>query len=715
MKDYILTLLSSYLDGHTKQQKVIIWTGNGCHAKGTKIMMADGSSKNVEDIKVGDKLMGDDSTPRLVKRLCRNKGQMYKVIPIKGKPYIVNEDHVLCLKATSIGGISFNEKEKRWKLLWQERDENGYPKACCKNFPIRYDGKQLYKKSVTYYDTREDAKREADKYRDELRKQDQVIKKGDIFDIKLKDYLKIKDKIGVRNYNGFKASVEFKNKKLDLDPYILGYWLGDGHSYSTAFTTDDQEIVEYFEEYFKKFNLNVIKYKHQHYNVTNKNVWGLGSNHFLNILKEYDLLQNKHVPSDFKFNSREKRLRLLAGLIDSDGHYQKASRQYEFNMKSEKLIDDIIYLARSLGFGAYKKKCTKTCTNAPGGPKEGTYYRTQIFGKGLEDIPSILVRKQVLERKCKKDATLTGLKFEKLTIDDYYGFELDGNHRYLMDDFTVTHNSNGKSVCINFFQAAFGAYCGVLPITVLTRKQGGAGNATPELADTWGKRFVVFQEPENDDKLYIGRMKELSGSDWIYARKLFRDPIKFKPQFKLVLTCNKLPHIDSTDGGTWRRLRVTPWESEFVDLDKNGLCYGKKLKAKQFPKDYDINEKCEKWKRVFMWYLIKEYYPKYKTDGLREPDKVLAFTNKYKKDSDIYLEYLDENLIRSGNKKDYQPIDLIYGAFKFWYRESYANNKCPSKKELREYMENHEYDCRKGYVFGVRFSTDDDIQDELDA
>ena len=73
--------------------------------------------------------------------------------------------------------------------------------------------------------------------------------------------------------------------------------------------------------------------------------------------------------------------------------------------------------------------------------------------------------------------------------------------------------SNGKSVCINFFQAAFGGYCGVLPITVLTRKQGGSGSATPELADTWGKRFVVFQEPENDDKLYIGRMKELSGSD----------------------------------------------------------------------------------------------------------------------------------------------------------------------------------------------------------
>ena len=52
---------------------------------------------------------------------------MYKVIPTKGKPYVVNENHVLCLKATKIGSLSFSEKEKHWKLLWQERNEFGYP------------------------------------------------------------------------------------------------------------------------------------------------------------------------------------------------------------------------------------------------------------------------------------------------------------------------------------------------------------------------------------------------------------------------------------------------------------------------------------------------------------------------------------------------------------------------------------------------------------
>jgi P4 family phage/plasmid primase-like protien len=274
--------------------------------------------------------------------------------------------------------------------------------------------------------------------------------------------------------------------------------------------------------------------------------------------------------------------------------------------------------------------------------------------------------------------------------------------------------SNGKSVCINFFQTAFGDYCGILPITVLTRKQGGSSGATPELADTWGKRFVVFQEPENDDKLYIGRMKELSGSDWVYARKLFRDPIKFQPQFKLVLTCNKLPHIGSTDGGTWRRLRVTPWESEFVDLDKDGLCYGKPMTADQYPKDYDINEKCEKWKKVFLWHLITHYYPTYRKSGsIHEPEKVKEFTNKYKKDSDIYFEYLDKNIIKTNDKKDTMTIDVIYSGFRYWHKEAY-NGGCPVLKQLKEYMENHDYDIKKSkYVYGVKSACDEEVEEEL--
>ena len=64
-------------------------------------MMYDGSVKMVQDIKVGDQLMGDDSTPRNVLSLARGREKLYKVIPRKGESYVVNESHILSLKCAT--------------------------------------------------------------------------------------------------------------------------------------------------------------------------------------------------------------------------------------------------------------------------------------------------------------------------------------------------------------------------------------------------------------------------------------------------------------------------------------------------------------------------------------------------------------------------------------------------------------------------------------
>ena len=73
--------------------------------------------------------------------------------------------------------------------------------------------------------------------------------------------------------------------------------------------------------------------------------------------------------------------------------------------------------------------------------KEGTYNRTFIHGKGLEEIPVRCERKKCPPRKQIKDALVTRIKVVKKEEDDYYGFELDGNRRYVLGDFTVTHNT----------------------------------------------------------------------------------------------------------------------------------------------------------------------------------------------------------------------------------------------------------------------------------
>lgn len=77
---------------------MLLYGTPGCHQKGTNILMYDGSFKKVEDINVGDILMGPDSKPREVLKLVRGNDLMYKIIPNKGKEFVVNSDHILHLK-----------------------------------------------------------------------------------------------------------------------------------------------------------------------------------------------------------------------------------------------------------------------------------------------------------------------------------------------------------------------------------------------------------------------------------------------------------------------------------------------------------------------------------------------------------------------------------------------------------------------------------------
>ena len=71
-------------------------TGLGkCFAPGTEILMFDGTVKCVEDIKEGEQVMGVDSSPRTVVGLAHGTETMYRVTPVKGDPYVVNESHIL--------------------------------------------------------------------------------------------------------------------------------------------------------------------------------------------------------------------------------------------------------------------------------------------------------------------------------------------------------------------------------------------------------------------------------------------------------------------------------------------------------------------------------------------------------------------------------------------------------------------------------------------
>lgn len=382
LRDYQENIVDIYNQHISKQESggggiLEIFCGAGkCLGLNTPIMMFDGTIKMVQDVVVGDLLMGDDSTPRKVLTLAQGREQMYKVIPNKGDSYVVNESHILSLKSST----NFNKK----------------------------------------------------------------YTKNSIHDISVLDFLKLPKTFHGRAgpLVGYRVPIIFPKKVVDLDPYLLGFWLGDGWSKGAGITIQDSTILKYFVSdcFQNKHSSLYLQYtgKHYDYRINSINKKTTGSNYFLNILKKYDLINNKHIPHHYKCNERQVQLELLAGLIDSDGC--TSNNCYEIIQKNETLLDDIIYLSRSLGFAAYKKQCKKSCMYK-GEKREGTYYRTFIHGKGLEEIPVKCPRKKLNIRKQIKSALHTRIRLEKMSIDNYYGFEIDGNRRFVLGDCTVTHNT----------------------------------------------------------------------------------------------------------------------------------------------------------------------------------------------------------------------------------------------------------------------------------
>ena len=675
VREYVITTLSSFLSGKTSDEKFHIWTG--CHSKNSEILMSNGDIKKVQDVKLGDSLMGDDSTPRIVKKLHTGIDEMYQINTSKGHQFTVNKDHILCIKATEIGSIYNCKKENRIKVLWQEKDLLGYPTNVSKNFPYKSNTKKVYRKNVFYYNTQQEALQAAEDFKDNLKNNENYIRNNDIIEIPVKEFVKIQNKIGKRNYYIYSNGVDFEHNAVDLDPYILGYWIGDGNSNSSAITTMDNEVIEYFNNTLK---LNATIHNK---NKTAKTYYysnGRGkSNYFFEFLKNNNLINNKHIPFNYKTNSKKIRLELLAGLIDSDGHYQKKSNQYEITLKQEHIIDDIVYIALSLGFASKKKQCTKSWISN-GEKKYNNYYNCIIYGNGIENIPVLLDRKKAYPRNINKNATKYSFNIKKIDNDKYYGFTVDKNHRYLTSDFICHHNcgGNGKSKLIELFSMSLGEYKTNLPISLLTQKRGSSSSASPELSKTKGKRFACLQEPDHNEKINVGLMKELTGGDMIEARALYSEPIEFKPQFKLILTCNSLPEMPPEDEGTWRRVRLVEFISKFVK-DPNPK------NQWEFPIDTELTSKLSTWKEAFMSILVHYYINVYKKQGLNEPEDVLEVTNNYKKVNDFYSEFIDNVIIENPKGKLHVPNAVRL--FKNWFKESGCSSDMPKQKKFTTYMD----------------------------
>lgn len=216
--------------------------------------------------------------------------------------------------------------------------------------------------------------------------------------------------------------------------------------------------------------------------------------------------------------------------------------------------------------------------------------------------------------------------------------------------------SNGKSLTIDFFEKAIGDYAVKLPIAFLTQRRGHSGAASPEVIRLKGKRFACLQEPGNDERLNVGLMKEVTGGDVIVARGLYKDCMEIKPQFKLLLTANTLPEVPSADGGTWRRIKLLPFDSKFVDNPDPE-------KINEFLIDYDLPGKLPDLAPYLLSLLIELYYD-YAENGNPPPPDVTAATNEYKRRSDHMQLFVDTHIeVQEDAHIDFGELFELYKVF----------------------------------------------------
>ena len=261
----------------------------------------------------------------------------------------------------------------------------------------------------------------------------------------LKEY-KRKRKISYRNPLGIEyvcsipknKGVEMPYNKTKVDAYTFGLLLGDGSfRYCSCYYTQDPKDLEVERKYIP---YNIIKWKAKYAYRINIPNWH-------KILEEYGLYnkksEDKFIPDEYKYNSKEVRLNLLKGLMDSDGTLDNKGR-YIIALSSKRMIEDIAFICRSLGYNcSYTIK--KTGYKVNGVIKECLpSYTLTIFTR---DIIANLPRKQKKEKIITNQYSINKELRTKIINIEYVGKQkakcvtVDSKDNcYLIGDFVTTHN-----------------------------------------------------------------------------------------------------------------------------------------------------------------------------------------------------------------------------------------------------------------------------------
>ena len=244
------------------------------------------------------------------------------------------------------------------------------------------------------------------------------------------------------------------------------------------------------------------------------------------------------------------------------------------------------------------------------------------------------------------------------------------NTYFLM--FIGDSGANGKSQLLNLMKLAMGDFGEKVEVTLLTRKRNNANEANTEKVKLMNKRFAFLSEPEDGEKINIGLLKELTGSEEIVARGLYQDSLSFVMEAKLFLACNELPEIKGEDTALWRRIRVIDFPSRFVDEPKE---------ADEYKIDRTLPSRMREnisWRQTFMKILLEYYYK-----DISEPNEVKLKTNEYRQENNEFFNWMEENI----EYKENALLQLKDVCLLFLNKQKiHSKESTKYKKEIEKYI-----------------------------
>lgn len=376
------------ITGITFEKDPTAGVGGPCHRKDTKILMASGEYKEVQNIKKGEYTLGVDNLPKKVIQLFNGVSDIYKVEQTRGNDYYTTGDHLLYLISRDTKVATQNKtrliKTKNWNNLTDYQ----------KSFYVGIKNK----KQLKFYNN----------YKEPT----------------LDPYF-----VGLWIGDGYrdKAGI-IVNKTADIE--ILEYLQHLSIITDTALTINRKEENRYNPEMYTTYfpiSINGI------------------DTHFTEQFIKYNLYYNKHIPDDYLYGSIETRLQVLAGIIDTDGYYDAKDGNFQVCCKSTKLAKQYVFLCRSLG--AYVKENIQSSTEHEVAGKVIKFTETNrlsIYFQDTSIIPTRISRKQGSNIRIRNIHTSPIKKITNNGIEDYYGIQVEDSVYYL-EDLTITHN------CTEFF------------------------------------------------------------------------------------------------------------------------------------------------------------------------------------------------------------------------------------------------------------------------